>query len=82
MIQFGRIGTTVLEVKVIDIWVNGEKKNVSKGLSVQGLLRELEVPEEVVIVERNRKIVSKKQYDMEVVEPGDKLELVRLMGGG
>ena len=67
---------------MIDIWVNGEPRAVDEPISVQELLQHLGVPEQVVIVERNLKIVPRDRYAREPVEAGDRLELVRLMGGG
>ena len=66
----------------MDIWVNGERRAVDDHLNVLELLKSLGVPEQVVIVERNLKIVPREDYGREPIEAGDKLELVRLMGGG
>jgi thiamine biosynthesis protein ThiS len=67
---------------LIDIWINGQQKKVNDNMNLQQILQDLGVPEHVVIVERNMKIVPKDRYgEVQVVE-GDKLELVRLMGGG
>jgi thiamine biosynthesis protein ThiS len=67
---------------LIDIWINGQQKTVNDNMNLQQILQDLGVPEHVVIVERNMKIVPKDRYgEVQVVE-GDKLELVRLMGGG
>ena len=67
---------------MIDIWINGQQKKVNDNMNLQQILQDLGVPEHVVIVERNMKIVPKDRYgEVQVVE-GDKLELVRLMGGG
>ena len=67
---------------MIHIWVNGERRAIDGQTNVQELLQHLGVPEQVVIVERNLKIVPRDSYSREPVEAGDKLELVRLMGGG
>ena len=67
---------------MIHIWVNGERRAIDGQMNVQELLQRLGVPEQVVIVERNLKIVPRDSYGEEPVEAGDKLELVRLMGGG
>jgi thiamine biosynthesis protein ThiS len=67
---------------LIDIWINGEQKAVSDNMNVQQILQDLGVPEHIVIVERNMQIVPRDRYGDVRVEQGDKLELVRLMGGG
>jgi sulfur carrier protein len=67
---------------MIDIWINGERKSVDDNASVQQILQDLGVPEHIAIVERNTKIIPKEQYGQVRVVAGDKLELVKLMGGG
>ncbi len=67
---------------MIDIWINGEQKSVDDNASVQQILQDLGVPEHIAIVERNMKIIPKEQYGQVRVVAGDKLELVKLMGGG
>ena len=67
---------------MIHISVNGEHREVDARMNVQELLQLLGVPEQVVIVERNLKIVPRDSYSQERLEDGDTLELVRLMGGG
>ena len=67
---------------MIDILVNGEEKSFENNCNVQQVLKAMGVPEHIVIVERNLKIVPRDRYGDEPVEEGDKLELVRLMGGG
>ena len=67
---------------MIDIWINGEQQSVDDNASVQQILQGLGVPEHIVIVERNRKIIPKDQYGQVRVVAGDELELVHLMGGG
>jgi len=64
------------------IVVNGRDMDVADGLSVDGLLRELGVKREYTAVAVNRDITPKSAYDATVLRPGDKVEIVRPMGGG
>jgi sulfur carrier protein len=64
------------------IVVNGRDMDVADGLSVDGLLRELGVKREYTAVAVNRDITPKSAYDATVLRAGDKVEIVRPMGGG
>jgi thiamine biosynthesis protein ThiS len=64
------------------ITVNGEKKDVSDGITVSGLLEHLNIQHQRVAVERNEEIVKKTAYGETVLKEGDALEVVSFMGGG
>ena len=64
------------------IVVNGRDMDVTEGLSIDGLLRELGVKREYTAVAVNRDITPKSAYGATVLRPGDKVEIVRPMGGG
>jgi sulfur carrier protein len=66
----------------MQITVNGTQKDAPEGLSLLALLEELKLNPEITIVELNRAVVEKKTYPNLTLSPGDKLELVRLVGGG
>jgi len=67
---------------VIELTVNGETKSVNAGLSVAGLLEELQINGRKVAVERNLEIVPKSLYADTQLESGDRLEIVAFVGGG
>jgi len=46
------------------------------------LLEELEATGPGVAVERNREVVRRREYADCLLEPGDEVEIVRLVGGG
>lgn len=62
------------------ITVNGEKLDFSG--TVTELLAVLGYGEKRVAVELNENIVPKAQYESTEVSDGDKLEIVRFVGGG
>jgi thiamine biosynthesis protein ThiS len=64
------------------ITLNGEKKDISAGLTVEGLLRHLDIKPERVAVEINEEIVRKAAYAATDVKEGDRVEVVQFMGGG
>jgi len=62
--------------------VNGETLELPEGLSVDGLLERLKVKREYTAVAINREITPKAQYAETRLKDGDKVEVVRPMGGG
>ena len=64
------------------IVVNGKDMDVADGLSVEGLLVHLGVKREYTAVAVNRDITPKSAYGITVLRGGDKVEIVRPMGGG
>ena len=64
------------------IRVNGEGKDIADGLSVAGLLDELQIRAGRVVVELNRDIVSRESHSSTLLKEGDALEIVHFVGGG
>lgn len=64
------------------IAVNGEDKEIANGLSLDGLLAQLQIRPARVVVELNRNIVSRDAYGATMLVEGDKLEIVHFVGGG
>lgn len=64
------------------IVVNGREREVPEGLSIAGLLTELDLDPRTVAVEHNRRIVKREVYGETAVEEGDRLEIVRFVQGG
>jgi thiamine biosynthesis protein ThiS len=64
------------------IAVNGEDKEIANGLSLGGLLEQLQIRPARVVVELNRNIVSRDAYGATMLADGDKLEIVHFVGGG
>ncbi len=64
------------------VLVNGEPMELPEGLSVEALLEQLKVKREYTAVALNREITPKTQYAHTRLKDGDKVEIVRPMGGG
>ncbi len=64
------------------ITVNGGEREVPDGLSVAGLIEELELTPEQVAVERNGALVRRADHAATKLAEGDVLEVVTLVGGG
>jgi sulfur carrier protein len=66
----------------ISVFVNGEPKEMAAGTTVAALLEGLRLKPRHVAVERNRNLVPRAQHAACVLETGDQLEIVTLVGGG
>ena len=64
------------------IIVNGEAMQVADGLTVEGLLGQLKIRREYTAVALNREVAPKATYAKTVLREGDRVEIVRPMGGG
>lgn len=64
------------------VTVNGKPMALLEGLTVDGLLEQLEVRREYTAVALNREVTPKAAYAQTVLKDGDKVEIVRPMGGG
>ena len=62
--------------------INGEDRTFDCSLTVEKLLGEIGVDSRKVAVERNLEIVPKSQYRRVSLGDGDRLEIVRFIGGG
>ena len=62
--------------------VNGRAVELPEGLSVDGLLEHLKVKREYTAVAVNREVIRKADYGAVKLSEGDKVEIVRPMGGG
>jgi thiamine biosynthesis protein ThiS len=64
------------------ISVNGKPMAVEPGTTVDGLLTLLEIKREYTAVAVNREVTPKASYGAVTLAEGDKVEIVRPMGGG
>ena len=66
----------------MQIMVNGNPLVVDQGITVDGLLQHLNIKREYTAVAVNREITPKSEYGLLKLGEGDKVEIVRPMGGG
>ena len=67
---------------MIEISVNGESVSIAEPMTVEQILDTVEVPPNYLAVEVNAEVVPREEYGSRIVEAGDALELVTLVGGG
>ena len=66
----------------MNVTVNGNPMELEPGTTVEGLLVLLGVPRQYTAVAVNRDITPKSEYAALKLSEGDRVEIVRPMGGG
>jgi thiamine biosynthesis protein ThiS len=64
------------------ITVNGQRREVNDGSSIQDLLGQFHLAHERVAVEKNGTIIERVNYENTLLSEGDTVEIVRFVGGG
>ncbi len=65
----------------MEIIVNGETRTAAP-VSIQELLRSLDIDPRRVAVELNQDILPKGEYESTILNAGDRIEIVHFVGGG
>ncbi|MBU1864382.1 MAG: sulfur carrier protein ThiS [Candidatus Omnitrophica bacterium] len=66
----------------MQVYLNEKPKDIENGYTISQLLEYLKIDKQEVTIERNLKAVQKADYDGMVLKEGDRLEIVRFVGGG
>ena len=66
----------------ITLEINGEIREIPPVTSARELLQFLEITEDRVALEINRKIIRRTDWEFTPVADGDRVEIVRFVGGG
>ena len=64
------------------VLVNGDPLKIDKQVTISELLNFLEISKVRVAVEVNREIVSKAKFERTLISEGDRVEIVKAIGGG
>ena len=67
---------------MITLTVNGQQRQISEPMTVRRLLEHVAITHAFVAVARNGDVLHQDEYDRIVVQDGDTLEIVRMVGGG
>jgi thiamine biosynthesis protein ThiS len=66
----------------ITLTINGRERQLPGELSLPALLTELGVDRRMVAVAHNGEVIPRATYDAVTVRDGDRVEVVRMVGGG
>jgi len=64
------------------IFINGERHDLTEGMNIEVLLRELEMEGMRLAIELNSEIIPRRLYPSTTLEDGDEIEIVHAIGGG
>ncbi|MBI5901976.1 MAG: sulfur carrier protein ThiS [Deltaproteobacteria bacterium] len=67
---------------MVTISLNGEKRGVEEGTTLEGLLEGLMIKKQGIAVEVNREIIPKRLHMETRLKEGDSVGIVRMAGGG
>lgn len=67
----------------MNLTINGENKTIDAGVkTVQELLEKLNLNKNFIIVELDQNIISKELFEITFLKDKQKLELLKVVGGG
>ena len=66
----------------MNITCNGEQKAVDINISLNDLVLSLELNPQSLVAEVNGKIIEQPQFSDKKLQDGDRIELIRFVGGG
>jgi sulfur carrier protein len=69
-------------VAPLPVTINGKSCSVPQGATIRTHLAGLGIDPPHVVVEVNGVIVKKEKFEKHLINDGDKLEIVRFVGGG
>jgi thiamine biosynthesis protein ThiS len=64
------------------ILLNGEPRVIGSGVTVGDLLAELKLQPKYLAVELNERVLPRARFGSVRLQPGDRVEIVTLVGGG
>lgn len=68
--------------ETITIELNGADVTVAAGSSIGDMLDERDIERRMIAIEYNGEILPRHEYDETVLQEGDRLEIVHMVGGG
>ena len=67
---------------MIKVTVNGEPVETEAEMTIKRLLESVDVPPNYLAVEVNQEVVPREEHETQLVNDGDEIEVVTLVGGG
>ncbi|MCG3203892.1 MAG: hypothetical protein KCHDKBKB_00569 [Elusimicrobia bacterium] len=69
-------------MKIISVQINGKSEKISAGISVKDYLVSKGINPHVVACELNLKILKRASLSETILNEGDTLEVIQMIGGG
>ena len=66
------------------IFINGEARELESGFTIAAMLDTLELPTQrvAIVIETNRRVIRKQEWESTKVADNDRIEVVHFVGGG
>ena len=62
--------------------VNGQAHSVANPQTIDGLVQELKLIPETLLIEHNGRALHRREWQRRAMQDGDKIELIRVVAGG
>lgn len=62
--------------------INGTESEIMTHASIRDIITARKLPDKGIIIELNGEIIHKEWWDNTSLNPGDELEIIRILGGG
>lgn len=69
-------------VRDLKLTVNGIERIFDDRITLDEMLKKLNLDTRGIIIDRNMEVVCRSEYDSLMLKEGDRIELIRLVGGG
>ncbi|OXM84006.1 sulfur carrier protein ThiS [Paenibacillus rigui] len=66
----------------MELIINGDSRSVTDVATVADLLVQFKLEQKILVIELNREIVERTDYDTTQLHEGDRIEIVHFVGGG
>ncbi|PIE20387.1 MAG: thiamine biosynthesis protein ThiS [Neptuniibacter caesariensis] len=66
----------------MQVQVNGEMLQVQDGITLSGLVEQLDLGEKRIAIELNLEIIPRSEHGETVLKESDRVEIVHAIGGG
>ena len=64
------------------VQINGETREVPDSITLEGLIKHLELAADRLAVERNREVVRRADWPATQLSEDDRVEIIHFVGGG
>ncbi len=66
----------------MNIILNGKQFSIDKKMSIKDILVQNNIGGKNIVVEVNKEIISKSQWDQTILKENDQIEIITAVGGG
>lgn len=66
----------------MQVYINGKHQTIENEITIEQLLKQLQVEEKIVAISLNANVVKKDTWSQVCLKENDRLELLQFMSGG